>query len=328
MKHISALALAPPLTILVIGLSTKDLTLPKQYEPLARSVEKSAPSIGGPEAKGRTEAKVRQTFPDLLQRKEEILRRLESTLEKEKQEVTRERTALLRTLIKLRRQGEGARAAPLEQRLRELTAQEEEIQEASSHLKNLARDRQRFEELLAASYEDERGRREQPGGEIPQHRLVEEWHLSWPVLPRHGISATYHDEGYEERFGIKHEAIDIPVAQGTPIRAPADGVVMEMHDRGYGYSTVTIEHEKELTTLFGHVSTILVEVGEKVRKGQVIALSGGRPGSRGAGLLTTGPHVHFELHAFGYPIDPLYVLPPIKQHAAIGRKEQETVRPL
>lgn len=132
--------------------------------------------------------------------------------------------------------------------------------------------------------------------------------LAWPVSPGSGLSAVFHDAAYQERFGIPHEAIDIPVNQGSAIHAPADGIVEKVADNGYGYSYLIIRHAG-FTTVYGHVSSFLVTEGQRVTSGEVIALSGGRPGSKGAGSLTTGPHLHFEVIVGGKHIDPMTVLP-------------------
>ena len=66
-----------------------------------------------------------------------------------------------------------------------------------------------------------------------------------------------------------------------------------------------------MITVYGHVSAFHVAEGDRVQKGQVIASSGGRPGSKGAGILTTGAHLHFETRMFGGAIDPFYYLPPL-----------------
>ena len=62
--------------------------------------------------------------------------------------------------------------------------------------------------------------------------------LSWPAEPARGISADYQDPYYHEMFGLTHEAIDIPLLQGTEVKAAADGVVSIVADNGYGYNYV------------------------------------------------------------------------------------------
>jgi len=130
----------------------------------------------------------------------------------------------------------------------------------------------------------------------------------WPVEPDEGLSATFHDAAYEQRFGIPHNAIDIPVLQGSAIRSAADGVVDTIVDNGLGYSYIIVKHEG-FATLYGHASSFFVAEGDTVRQGDVLAASGGMPGTPGAGTLTTGPHLHFEVIMNGERRDPLTVLP-------------------
>lgn len=132
--------------------------------------------------------------------------------------------------------------------------------------------------------------------------------LAWPVDSIREISAPFLDPAYEERFGIPHEGTDIPVLQGTPVLAAADGVVRTVSDRGQGFNSLTLVHEDGIVTLYGHVSGFLAEEGQRVRRGDPIARSGGEPGTPGAGLLSTGQHLHFEVIANGEHVDPLRYL--------------------
>jgi len=84
-----------------------------------------------------------------------------------------------------------------------------------------------------------------------------------------------------------HNGIDIAVPTGTPVKAVASGVVVYSDFRaGYGW-TVLIEHDNGMISLCAHNSRNIVEYGQAVKKGDVIALSGSTGRS-------TGPHVHFE----------------------------------
>lgn len=132
--------------------------------------------------------------------------------------------------------------------------------------------------------------------------------IIWPVEPVYGISALFQDEDYEKIFGLPHNAIDIPALQSTPIGAADDGVVETVVDNGMGYSYITVRHDG-YATLYGHISAFMVEEGQAVSQGDIIALSGGMPGTKGAGHLTTGPHVHFELITGEGNINPLPFLP-------------------
>ena len=98
-----------------------------------------------------------------------------------------------------------------------------------------------------------------------------------------------------------HTGIDFGAAMGTAIRAAGAGTVVSAGPRG-GYGNVIIlDHGNSLATLYAHQSALLVGVGARVAKGQVI----GRVGSTG---FSTGPHLHFEVRRNGVPVDPLAYL--------------------
>jgi len=129
----------------------------------------------------------------------------------------------------------------------------------------------------------------------------------WPV-PANKITAKFHDPTYPKRWG-SHNAIDIRAKQFTEIRSPANAYVFQTKDSGTGYSYIVLAHKNNLVTVYGHVSEIKVTPGTIVRKGEVIGLSGGTPGTKGAGLQTTGPHLHFEVWYKGSGVNPLKYLP-------------------
>ena len=109
------------------------------------------------------------------------------------------------------------------------------------------------------------------------------------------------------KFGMRHHPIlgidrlhaggDIGAPSRTPIHAPADGMVVFAGVRGGYGNTVIIDHGNSLGTLYGHQSALNVEIGDVVRRGEVI----GFVGSTG---LSTGPHLHFETRLKGTPVDP------------------------
>lgn len=130
----------------------------------------------------------------------------------------------------------------------------------------------------------------------------------WPVFG--SITAGYEDPDYLRVFGVPHHAIDISTAQGSPVHAVADGIVYKVHDGGETrYSYILIGHRSGYASLYGHVSRFLAKEGDIVFGGQVIALSGGTPGTHGAGPMTTGPHVHLEMTLNGVHFDPRTILP-------------------
>jgi murein DD-endopeptidase MepM/ murein hydrolase activator NlpD len=95
-----------------------------------------------------------------------------------------------------------------------------------------------------------------------------------------------------------HAGIDISVPAGTPVQAAQEGtVVFAGYNGAYG-KAVKLDHPNGLSTLYAHNSRLLVHVGQTVKAGEVICLSGSTGRS-------TGPHLHFEVHKDGSPVDPL-----------------------
>ncbi len=130
----------------------------------------------------------------------------------------------------------------------------------------------------------------------------------WPV-PSKYVTAGFHDPTYPFRRYFEHSAIDIRAKQGTSIKAIGSGYVTKARDAGLGYSYISIIHADGLSSVYGHLSCILVKEDEYVVQGQVIGCTGGTPGTPGAGNLTTGPHLHLEIRLNGIPVNPLDYLP-------------------
>ena len=99
-----------------------------------------------------------------------------------------------------------------------------------------------------------------------------------------------------------HPGQDIAAPRGTPVIAPADGVVIKADwQNGYG-QTVVIDHGNGLTTRYGHLSKIEVSAGQEIRRGNELGLVGSTGRS-------TGPHLHYEVRIGEVAVSPLYYLP-------------------
>ena len=95
-----------------------------------------------------------------------------------------------------------------------------------------------------------------------------------------------------------HLAIDISVDIGTPVKAVSNGrVILSEWTTQTGYVLI-IDHGNDLISVYKHNSKLLKPQGEIVKQGEIIALSGN------SGVLTSGPHLHFELWSEGFSIDP------------------------
>jgi murein DD-endopeptidase MepM/ murein hydrolase activator NlpD len=103
--------------------------------------------------------------------------------------------------------------------------------------------------------------------------------------------------------GRPHEGIDVTAPYGTPIIAPAAGRIVAVGWRnGFGLA-VEIDHGYGVRTIYAHMSRTATAVGQQVRRGDRL----GYVGNTG---LSTGPHLHYEVHVNGRPVDPLrYVMP-------------------
>jgi murein DD-endopeptidase MepM/ murein hydrolase activator NlpD len=160
------------------------------------------------------------------------------------------------------------------------------------------------------SASDDAARHDRPVADLSTH--------DWPTVPRRLHHARSSDKLHwplhgavtgqfgELRAGHVHTGIDIPMPQGTPIRAAGRGtVVLRGLQQGYGKYTC-IAH-RTITTCYGHQSRFRARLGEKVRRGEVI----GEVGSTGN---TTASHLHFEVRrgttAWGKPVNPMRFLPP------------------
>ena len=97
-----------------------------------------------------------------------------------------------------------------------------------------------------------------------------------------------------------HNGVDFGIPSGTPVIAPSDGVVEHVAFQAHGAGRYIKIRHGHITTVYMHLSKSLVKPGQTVRKGERIALSGNTGGS-------TGPHLHYEFHINGRPVNPMTV---------------------
>ncbi len=123
----------------------------------------------------------------------------------------------------------------------------------------------------------------------------------WPVQGR--ISGRFGNARvYNGQPGAGHSGMDIAAANGTPVKAPAAGVVSFANPDLYlTGGTLLLDHGFGISSNFLHLSRIDVKVGDRIEQGQVI-------GAVGATGRATGPHLHWGMNWFDVRIDPLLVL--------------------
>lgn len=201
-----------------------------------------------------------------------------------------------------------ARVSGLERQVDQLTAENAQVQELARALDSASVRYEQIASMLGVGRENPNARQDiavvLPAVEsrLPDARPVYERGISppthWP-LGRHGeigfITRGQVGAGSDDEV---HFGVDVAVAVGTPVRASGGGRVVDlgMHEE-YGLF-VLIMHSGEYESMYGHTSRLLVQVGQEVEAGQVIALSGNTGRS-------TAPHLHFEVRQNGRPVDPL-----------------------
>jgi len=132
-------------------------------------------------------------------------------------------------------------------------------------------------------------------------RINQELHNCIPaIMPTLG---NYSIDGFGMRrhpiLGVKkfHHGIDINCNTGTEVRSPGNGKVVAVERQaGFGL-VVEIDHGFGYKTIFAHLSNATVKIGQKIKRGQVIAKSGNSG-------LSSGPHLHYEVHHNGISLDP------------------------
>lgn len=130
--------------------------------------------------------------------------------------------------------------------------------------------------------------------------------LAWPLTGPMMVTSPYGERMHpiigEEAF---HRGVDLHADYGSPILAPADGVVLYIGSETTYGNMVVVLHGGGIATVYGHLWKFAVHPYERVKKGQLL----GYTGDTG---FSTGPHLHFEVRQDGEPTNPLEWLPPIE----------------
>lgn len=123
----------------------------------------------------------------------------------------------------------------------------------------------------------------------------------WPVRGWKTSGFGYRTSPFTGRREL-HKGVDVATRTGTPIIAPADGLVLFTGREGGFGNMIVIDHGYGIITKFAHCSTIEAKVGQKVKRGDIVA----RVGNTGR---STGPHMHYEVAVNGVPVNPMrYIL--------------------
>lgn len=155
------------------------------------------------------------------------------------------------------------------------------------------------------------------------HKLLKEKKSRWqhmPVIPPIATKdITRIGDGFGRRYHpiLKyfrpHEGIDLICEKGKPIHAPANGIVIETrYSISFG-NVIKIKHTNEIITLYAHLNKFNVKKGQIVQRGDVIGFAG----STG---LSSGSHLHYEIHRNGIPVDPENFI-----HTSFTQEEYEQI---
>ncbi|MDF7671308.1 murein DD-endopeptidase MepM [Orbaceae bacterium ESL0721] len=132
--------------------------------------------------------------------------------------------------------------------------------------------------------------------------------LRYPLSRQAPVSSPFNPKRLHPVTGAiaPHNGVDFAVSRGTTVLAVGDGeVVIAKYSESAGYY-IAIRHGRQYLTKYMHLDKLLVKTGQQIKRGDKIALSGNTGRS-------TGPHLHFELHINGRPVNPLKAKLPISE---------------
>jgi len=153
-----------------------------------------------------------------------------------------------------------------------------------------------LEEIAASMKEREKSLEQLKQALIERNKRLAATPSIWPTYGEVTSRFGYRNSP-EGRGSYWHEGIDIANNYGTPVMATADGVVKYSGWYGGYGKLIEIDHGYGIVTRYGHMSSIIVSNGQRVKKGEVI----GYMGNTG---ISTGPHLHYEVRVNGTAVNP------------------------
>ncbi len=138
----------------------------------------------------------------------------------------------------------------------------------------------------------------------------DEWNFfSWPVNDIQRISAFYDDPRYKREHWTDHLAVDLVVEQWKEVYAPANSLVYHVVDQDWPWlNWMVMVHKHWYVTVYLHMQDIFVEEWDFVKRWEIVWLVWGKPWTRWAWLMSSWPHLHFEVLKNWEYIDPLKLL--------------------
>ena len=252
----------------VSTVSEYDRKMLEKYQELTKQVEEKEKALK------KEEEELKSLQNDLIQKKNNV----NELLKQKNLEISGLETQI------------GENAAKLEKLLQEAEAAKKRQEEARRAAEEAARRAAQAADEAAAS-----------GGSAGSSYVSGSGVLAYPVANPRITSGFGYRDAPTQGATSKHDGIDFGAPSGTPIYASADGVVVTARYNSARGNYVVINHGNGMQTWYQHCSSVYVSPGQKVKKGQNIA-------SVGSTGIVTGPHLHYEVHVNGVPVNPLNYL--------------------
>jgi len=133
--------------------------------------------------------------------------------------------------------------------------------------------------------------------------------IAWPIYPIAQIETFFDDEIFRQDNGFPHRWLQVKAIQNTPIYSIRDGIVYHITDNdSIGINWMLVLHSDGYISTYTYINKSVVQIGDIVRRWQLLWYSGGEAGTRGAWFIAPGSNLSFSIFKNGAPIDPLSLL--------------------